>query len=186
MLSKWIKVIRLLPLVLLTACSTTQEQPDPYALPEYAEPDSLCRDISGSYMAQPHPLAEAEQEPRPLLAQTLLAATVRLDNASRVELKMTEAGVMHVLAYDSNGALLAKQQHTEESGAIECDEGQLKFYPPQLNGVAKGIGWDKVVLRKTADGSLMLRKGGLFSGLIFMVVPVAVSTEDWYLFKPAR
>jgi hypothetical protein len=82
--------------------------------------------------------------------------------------------------------LLAKHRYAADSGVFDCDEGQLEFYPRKLGaGDSAGVGWERVVLRKAEDGSLILRKGGLFSGLVFMVFPMSVSTGDWYLFKPA-
>lgn len=182
MLRTWMSILALLPL--LAACSTASERPDPYTLPQYAEADPLCRDVSGRYRAAPQPFGQVREE-RPLLAHTLLSAEVELSQVTQVELALSAAGEMQVLAFDANGGLVAKQRHRADSGVFECDSGQLLFYPEQLPRRGEGVPWNKVVLRKTVDGSLMLRKGGLFSGLVFLVAPMTFSTEDWYLFKPA-
>lgn len=176
----------LLMALLLSACSMAPERSDPYTLPQYAEPDSRCRDLAGSFSAARHPMGEQKPDTKPLLALTLLPMQPNLDQAERVELAPGADGSFQVMALGADGRLLAKQRYATGSGVFECDDGQLKFHPHKL-GDAKpaGISWETVVLRRTEDGSLMLRKGGLFSGLTFLVFPMYVSTDDWYLFKPA-
>lgn len=171
--------------LLLTGCSTTPERVDPYALPEYAEPDKACHDLTGRYRALPHVLGEGQQDERPLLAQTLLPEEETLSAATTVELVIGNDASLWVRADSEDGKHLASRRYAVDSGVFECDDGQLEFYPQALGEKTAGVGWEKVILRKTTDGSLMLRKGGLFSGLVFMVLPMYVSTEDWYLFKPA-
>ncbi len=188
MSAKWWKGGPLLVLFLLGACATAPEQEvsETVPLPTYAEPDSRCRDISGSFQAQPHQVGKTAIE-RPLLAQTLLPENGRLDLATTVELHMSEAGTLHVSALDSDGEPLFKHHYTSGSGVFECDDGQLVFYPKNLDQEPPtGIDWDKVILRRTEDGSLMARKGGLFSGMIFLMLPMYVTTDDWYLFKPVE
>jgi len=171
--------------LVLTACTTTPERGEPYSPPQYAEPDSQCRDIVGSYNARPHPLSSEERETRPLLAMTLLSPHPRLDQSQRVELKRGKDGSWQVLALGGDGALLSKQRYGADSGVFLCDDGQLHFHSDKVDARPEGIPWETLVLRKTTDGSLMVRKGGLFSGLVFMVFPLSLSTDDWYLFKPS-
>lgn len=185
MVTRLVKLVFLLPLLGLAGCSTMAEKPDPYAMPEYAEPDKQCRDIAGRYKAVPHPVGELE-ETRPMLALSLLPDGPRLNESVAVELSLDEAGAMQVSAYGADGALLAKQVHLADSGIFECDEGQLRFFPQKLDPAAETAAWETTVMRKTVDGSLMLRKGGLFSGLAFMLMPMTLTTDDWYLFKPVE
>lgn len=179
-------VVISLATLLLSACSTSPQRTEPYSLPQYAEADSQCRDVTGSYNAVPHSLGKTEKAARPLLALTLLPAQDSLDSTNRITLKREDDGSLEVMAQGSDGRVLAKRRYAADSGVFECEDGNLEFYPRKLGrDSSAGIDWETVVLRKTEDGSLLLRKGGLFSGLVFMVIPMYVSTKDWYLFKPS-
>lgn len=183
----WLRMVLVLPLLWLAGCTTSAERQESEPPLLYTEPDSRCFDINGSYSAMPHALGDTTADERPLLAQTLLPATAPLERAKTVQLQMSEAGTLHVIAYDEDGEPLLKHHYTGESDVFECDDGQLKFYRMRLDDEASaGINWDEMVLRKTQDGSLMVRKGGLLSGMIFLVFPMYVSTDDWYQFKPAH
>lgn len=175
----------MISVLLLAGCSTTAQRGESESPPQYAESDSQCRDIAGSYQAVPHPLGPQQQETRALLAMTLLPPHDRLEQTREVILKPGDDGSWQVQALGSDSVLLAKQRYAADSGVFSCDDGQLAFHPDKLPARAAGIPWDRLILRKTEDGSLMLRKGGLFSGLIFMVFPMSISTDNWYLFKPA-
>lgn len=184
--AKWLTGICTVAL-LIAGCSSTPQRSDPYSLPQYAEPDGQCRDINGRYNALPHSVGKTQGDTRPLLALTLLPPQQSLAQSAKVVVDVGEDHSLQVMALGDDNKLLAKRRYDAGSGVFECKDSRLEFHPRKLAaGDSDGINWDTVVLRRTEDGSLFLRKGGLFSGLVFMVFPMYVSTEDWYQFKPVE
>jgi len=173
----------LLPL-LLPGCAATPEQEQDVPAP-YSDPAGDCREINDHYHATPQSVAGLESPQRPLLAIMLLPYQAKLEQAGSVALKLEPGGPLKVSAYAADGTLMLARSYPAGSGVFSCEEGQLQLVSAQIHGDSEAaFDWEKMVLRRTESGSLMLRKGGLFSGMLFMLFPMSLSGGDWFVFAP--
>lgn len=172
-----------LPL-LLAGCTTTTEQEQGVPTP-YSEPAGDCREINDHYHASPQSVAGIEVPQRALLAIMLLPYEAALEQAASVALQLEPGGALEVSAYAADGTLMQARRYPADSGVFSCEEGELQLVTARLQGDGEtGYDWERIVLRRTEAGSLMLRKGGLFSGMLFILFPMSLSSGDWFVFAP--
>jgi hypothetical protein len=53
-------------------------------------------------------------------------------------------------------------------------------------GPVAGYGWTATYLQKAEDGSLILDRRSSGAGLVFMLLPIAISDDAWLRFSPKR
>lgn len=157
--------------------------------PELDEQQLGCSALSGRYNASPRIHGKTETLEVSLLAYTLLPSSPKLAGADRVALDVSEENLI-VTAF--NGELvLMSHAYSAESGIFECLDDSLEFLPLKKPGAAastatRGLDWETIRLRRTVDGSLLLQKADGLASLAFMLFPIYVTSEHWYLFKPVE
>jgi len=157
--------------------------------PELAEQAEDCADISGLYSARPRVPGKTETQQSPLLAYTLLPASPGLAGAETVRIKVTPA-LLSVTANTGDNPVLSAS-YTAASGVFSCEAGTLAFHPAKKPGgmaqaTVPGLEWETIHLRRTQGGALLLQKADGLANLAFMLFPIYLTTEHWYLFKPAE
>jgi len=175
----------ILPLAGCTHTARDEKADEPW--PELADQAEDCNGLSGIYAAQPQLHQKTSTEPAPLLAYTLLPASPKLAEADRVRLKVTSEQLI-VTAFSGITPLVSETYHSE-SGIFECASGTLEFRPGAKPGAeastsTPGIDWEAIRLRRTQDKSLLLQKADGLANLAFMLFPIYLTTDNWYLFKP--
>jgi len=182
-MTMWHRYWWFLPL-LLAGCASTPQQERDVATP-YSEPAADCREINGQYHAKPQSVAGIEVPQRPLLAIMLLPYDAVLEQAASVALHLQPDGVLEVTAYSVDGSPLQARRYPADSGAFSCEEGELQLVTARMRGDgATGYDWQRMALRRTESGAVMLRKGGLFSGMLLLLFPMSLSSGDWFVFAP--
>lgn len=173
-------------LVLLAGCAQTVKKEAGEPWPELAEQAEDCSGISGLYSARARIPGQAKVQDAPLLAYTLLPASPKLAAADRVRLVVTPQRFT-VTALVGSEPILGTT-YTEDAGIFECLSGTLEFRPKKkpdavTGSEPRGVDWETIHLRRTQDGSLLLQKADGLANLAFMLFPIYLTTDNWYLFK---
>ncbi len=180
-------LICLLISLVLGGCSRPiQKSTNEASWPELEPQTEKCIAISGRYSATPRIHGKADKPVTPLLAYTLLPFSEPLTRADRIDLTVAETDIS-ITAYAAE-VLLQSHTYSAKSGAFECIAGNLEFHPQKKPGAAQataqpGLAWHTVRLRRTVDGSLLLQEADGLAGLAFMLFPIYLTNEHWYLFK---
>lgn len=178
----------LLVTLFLGGCAQTTskdaEEENPW--PELAEQADNCNALTGFYSANPRQHGKAHTESSPLLAYTLLPASPKLSGADRVQLEVTPTELTVTALAGSTP--LTKETYHPEMGIFNCIADTIEFRTKAKPAAEEttsthGIDWETIRLRRTQDGSLLLQKADGLASLAFMLFPIYLTSDNWYLFK---
>jgi hypothetical protein len=190
MMHKVTESLSVIGLLLIAGCTAIDRSPYPGKWMTAVKLDNGCRDINGMYKSSAG--LETYQHPQKdvLLALTLLPADASLRFARSVSLEIAKDKTLHVVAYADDGSVLSRQSYSPDANIYGCDDGKLVFRPsnmPETKQAADnplvGVSWEEVVFQRTGDGSLVMQVSSGATGMAFLVVPVYVESQHWYLFR---
>jgi len=167
------------------AHTTSKEEVDnPW--PELAEQAEDCNALTGIYNARPRIHGKAQNENLPLLAYTMLPASANLADADRIQFEVTTTDL--TITALAGSTTLLKETYHPEMGIFDCIAGTIEFRPnakpaAEETTSAHGLDWQTIRLRRTQDGSLLLQKADGMASLAFMLFPIYLTSDNWYLFK---
>ncbi|SCZ67405.1 hypothetical protein [Thiohalomonas denitrificans] len=190
MIQKKKAVIALLISMLLSACTAIEKSTYPQDWPAIDLTVTDCSAISGVYDSAAE--LQTHRHPRQdvLLALTLLPPGEYLKQVRSVSLQVKnhERVAVHALAED--GAVLAERSYRIGDGFFRCEDGALIVNPDNMpdkqrapDNPVVGITRNRISLHKAQDGALIMQEAGSATGLAFLLVPVHVQSEEWYLFR---
>lgn len=177
-------------LFLLTSCAVIDKSPYPANWPMVKSEAMDCSDISGLY----HNGAELKTYPHPhheiLLGLTLMPPGAILNQVRSVSIDADNEARLVITAYGENGAVILEHKYLREDGFFRCkgsavivDPDKMPHSPRPPDNPLVGVSDALVMLQRAEDGSLIMREVGTVTGLVFLLFPMHVESEQWYLFR---
>jgi len=190
MLRKYRNTVLALSLVLLSACTAIEKSPYPADWPPVGLAAKDCAVVNGIYSNA----AERQTYQHPhndvMLALALLPPGEPVTQTARVALEYGDEGCLLVHALAEDGAVLIERRYRMGEGFVRCEEGVLILNPAKMpervsapDNPLVGISSSRIELYKAQDGSLIMRESGSATGMAFLLVPMHMQSEEWYLFR---
>lgn len=179
-----------LAIIVATGCSFNTVYP-PSWQPMDASQATHCPTLTGSYINAGELQSRSELEST--LLTSLLFSVFGNSKAFHSEITHvafdgpTPSGRLKITAFANHESRSDKVVF--EGSEFSCKNGELSFAttwhgPADSEGLS--INKNTIRLYRSSDGFLTLRRDGAGIGLLFLVVPVALSGSDWARFPPAN
>lgn len=163
-----------LPLLIVSGC-VNQPLPSNWAKPETALPADECSGLSGTY---------SNGATLPGLFDILSAYPNTRTQADRVELKVPDAGILAVVAYNG-GERVGELRFSEHNQSLVCRADGADVLAGGLWARESMWGYSKIKisLYRDKDGNLLAsnRESGLG---VYGLIPFPGSSTNWYRFPP--
>lgn len=145
---------------------------------EYGDPSAAGRYGPAQLLAYLHAYPEQLEERR------------RIDKIDTVELTFGGDRILRMRALQ-NADVITERTYSEKDGTLSCngDGAEILSYGPSLPGgktnPLAGVTWGATYLRRSDDGSLIVKTRETGVGLVFMFLPFAGGETNWVRF-PAK
>lgn len=180
----------ILSLALVSACTAIEKSPYPADWPHVDLSVTDCAGLNGVYSSAAALLTYRHPHQDVLLASALLPSGEYLTQVERVSLDYGSDGYLVVNALAEDDTILLTGRYRDDGEFLLCESGVLIFNPSQMPGRASapdnplvGISKSRIELQRTQDGSLIVRESGSATGMAFLLVPMHMQSEEWYLFR---
>lgn len=147
-----------------------------------------CHAAEGTYADGGKTVAEEGAESWASISLVLFGEQYSV--ADRVTLTLEPGPVLRARAFEGT-AQTRELVFSAVDGKLECsaDGAAIRLYSGKTRGKGNPVaGYEhkSLLLRKAADGALIVRSEGTTVGLVFLLIPVGVDWSNWMYFPAAQ